>query len=230
MTTESTGYASPSGLAQRQDAFGGRVIRLARLERLARAVEQLLRDRKVLRIEVPDREIADREALRPYRADLPGNAQDLRPDDAAGERGEPGVALLGRLEVRSHVHGCAVYRLLSSRAYALVPVVSRDAPRGTRRRRGRLASAPLPRGTHPQARRGHLFVHAVRIPVAEENDRDRPRGDGCHGRDGSRPADPAAERALGGIGPLATLRRRRDPLSPRGPQGRRVRARADGRG
>ena len=217
-------------LAERQDAFGGRVVRLSGFQRLARAVEQLLRNREVPWIEVADREVADGEALRLHRADLPGDAQDLRPDDAAGERGEPGVALLGRIEVRGDVHGPAVYRLLSSRAYALVPVVSRDAPRGARRRRGRLASASLPRGADPQARRGHLLVHAVRIPVAEEDDRHRARGDGRDGGDGSRPADPPAEGALGGIGPLAALRGRRDPLPPRGPQGRRVRARADGRG
>src|ERR1019366_3050867 len=116
------------GFAQRQDAFGGRVVRLAGLERFACAFEQLRGDREVLRIEVADRQVANRHTRRLHGADLSRDAQDLRADDAAGKRGEPGVALLGRAEIRSDVHGSAVYRLLSSRAYALVPVVPRDAP------------------------------------------------------------------------------------------------------
>ena len=116
------------------------------------------------------------------------------------------------------------------RLHALVPVVSRDPPRGARRCRGRLASASLPGGDDPEARRGHLFVHAVWLPLAPEDDRDRARGDGRDGRDGSRPSDPPAERAVGGVGPLGPIRRRRHPLPSRGPQGERIRARPDRRG
>src|ERR1035437_1797145 len=46
------------GFTERQDALCGRVIRLPGLEGRARGVEEYLRDRKVLRIEVADREVA----------------------------------------------------------------------------------------------------------------------------------------------------------------------------
>ena len=60
-------------------------------------------------------------------------------------------------------------------------------------------------GHDPEARGGHLLVHAVRLPVAQEDDRDRPRGDGRDGRPGGRPPDPPAEGALGRVGALGPL-------------------------
>ena len=90
--------------AQGQDAFGRRIVRLARGEGVARRVQKALRDGEVSRVEVPDREVAHRVALGLEGADLARDSENLRAHDAAGERGEARVGLLRRLEIRSDVH------------------------------------------------------------------------------------------------------------------------------
>ena len=56
------------------------------------------------RVEVSDREVADRTARGLQRADLARDAEDLRAHDAAGERGETRVGLLRRLKEGGDVH------------------------------------------------------------------------------------------------------------------------------
>ncbi len=204
------GEGVPSGFAAAEAGEGGE----GRLERLAE--RRGVVHRRADRHEIEDSRIHRATSLLRAAGPAPGSAA------ARADRRSYRQRRAGRERDRSPA--------LSSGPDALVQLPPLHPPRSPRRCRGRLPQAPRPRGDADEGRRRHLLLHADGLPVAQEDDRDRPRGDGPDGRPRGRPADRAAEGALGRVGAVGPLHQRRHPLPPRGPQGDRVRARADGRG
>ena len=74
-------------------------------QRRSRAFEQLRRNREERGVEVSDREVADRGTLGFERPDLGGDAEDLRPYDAAGKGREAAIGLGEGRKERRDVHG-----------------------------------------------------------------------------------------------------------------------------
>ncbi len=103
-------------------------------------------------------------------------------------------------------------------------------PRGPRRRRGRLPQAPLPRGVDQKVAAGiYSFTPMGFRSLKKMIEIVREEMDRTGALEVDLPIAPA-EGALGRVGAVGPLHERRDPLPPRGPQGDRVRPRADGRG